>query len=174
MTQQEIDQAIKNQIDTDPFEDLPSNPDIAQALANYAATAAGTANVLNAALTANYQTAFSNWSALVLAGKIPNTTPPQPPMGYVAVRATDGWTYVVRGVDAVCAMPAIPSIPQPTPNQVVAIGSHLSGNWWAALPAQANVPSGFTTPEPVTTLDHTVGRFTWVAYPFGGWWEKVG
>jgi hypothetical protein len=175
MTQAEIDQAIQNQIGVDPQAPLPSNPEIAQALANSATSAAAAAANLNSNLTQIYLTGFQNWAQQVLAGKIPNTNPPQPPDAYLAAQASDGWTYVIRGTDPVCAMPPIPSIPQPASGMVVAIGSRIANtNFWAALPANANVPNGYTTPQPTTAADGTVGFFSFLACPFGGWWEKVG
>ncbi|HLI82835.1 MAG TPA: hypothetical protein VKV17_02905 [Bryobacteraceae bacterium] len=175
MTQADIDQAIRNQIGIDPEAPLPNNPEIAQALANSATGAAAAAANLNSNLTQIYLTGFQNWAQQVLAGKIPNTNPPQPPAAYLAVQASDGWTYVIRGTDPVCAMPPIPSIPQPAGGMVVAIGSRIANtNFWAALPANANVPNGYTTPQPAAAADGTVGFFSFLASPFGGWWERVG
>jgi len=37
----------------------------------------------NALLKSNYLTAFDNWSQSVLAGRVDNSNPPQPPKGYV-------------------------------------------------------------------------------------------
>ena len=174
MTQAEIDQAIRDQIGTDPLAPLPSNPDIAQALANYAASAAMQAAALNQNLEQVYLIGFQNWSQQVLAGKIPNTNPPQPPAAYLAAQASDGWTYVIRGTDPVCAMPPIPSIPVIPPAGNVAIGPRIATtNYWAALPTDT-APNGYTTPRPTTAQDGTVGFFTRVVSLFGGWWEKVG
>ncbi|MBV9504708.1 MAG: hypothetical protein JO323_06845 [Acidobacteriia bacterium] len=178
MTQQQIDQAIRDQIGADPNAPLPSNLDIAQALANYAAEAAKVATALNQNEQTTYLTGFQNWANQVLTGKIPNTNPPQPPPAYLAATASDGWTYVIQGTDPVCSMPAIPTLPQapsPSASMVVAIGAQIGNtNFWAALPANANVPAGYVTPGPVTTADGKVGFFTWVASPFGGWWQKIG
>jgi hypothetical protein len=175
MTQVEIDQAIQTQIGIDPTAALPSNPDIAQALANSAASAANAAATMNANLTQIYLTGFQNWANQVLAGKIPNTNPPQPPNGYLAVQASDGWSYVILGTAPVTPMLPIPSIPQPTSNMVIGIGSEIANtNYWAATPANVNVPNGYTTPAPTTTADGVTGFFTFVATIGGGWWEKVG
>jgi len=81
MTQTEIDAAVAAQIGEQAMGAPPSNPDIAQALANYAAAAAKTAAALNANLTSNYLTGFQNWSQQVTTGKIPDANPPQPPAG---------------------------------------------------------------------------------------------
>jgi hypothetical protein len=175
MTPTQIDQAIMNQIGTDPLAALPSNPNITQALANYVSAANSLASQLNANLITIYQTTFQNWANQVLAGKIPNTNPPQPPDGYEAATASDGWTYVILGDTPVCAVPPIPSIPQPTSAMVIGIGAQIADtNYWAATPANANVPNGYTTPTPTTAADGTVGFFTFVATIGGGWWEKVG
>jgi hypothetical protein len=174
MTQAEIDQAIRDQLGTDPLAPLPGNPDIAQALANYAAEATTLAASLNNNLQQIYLVGFQNWSGQVMAGKIPNTNPPQPPPGYLAVQATDGWTYVIRGTDPVCAVPPIPSIPTIPPPGNVAIGARIANtNFWAALPTDT-APAGYTTPQPTTTQDGITGFFTKVTWPFGGWWQKVG
>ena len=174
MTQAQIDQAIKDQIGTDPLAALPSNPDITQALANYAAEATSLSATLNQNLEQVYLTGFQNWSQQVLDGKIPNTDPPQPPLDYIAAQASDGWTYVIRGTDPVCAVPAIPQTPSLPAAGVVAIGSRIANtNFWAALPNDT-APNGYTTPQPTTTQDGTVGFFTKSMSPFGGWWEKVG
>ncbi len=113
MTQAEIDQAIRDQIGTDPLAPLPSNPDIAAALANSESQAARVASSLNDNLTGIYLVGFQNWASQVIGGKIPNTNPPQPPDGYLAVKATDGWSYTIRGTAPVCAVPPIPQLPQP-------------------------------------------------------------
>ncbi len=178
-TQSQIDQEIAAQIGTNPLAALPSNPDITQALANYVASASSLSSQLNSNLISVYQTTFSNWANQVLAGKIPNTDPPQPPDGYEAVQASDGWTYVILGTTPVCAVPPpgyqMPVVPQPTTAMVIGIGSQIANtNYWAATPANANVPNGYTTPTPTTTADGTVGFFTFVATIGGGWWEKVG
>ncbi|PWU08121.1 MAG: hypothetical protein C5B51_08455 [Terriglobia bacterium] len=115
MTQAEIDQAIKDQLGTNPDEPLPTNPDIEKALANYTAEAAIVADTLNRSLTDNYNVGFQNWAGQVLAGRIPNSNPPQPPPGYLAVKASDGWSYVIRGGQPVCPVPAIPQLPPPPP-----------------------------------------------------------
>jgi hypothetical protein len=174
LTQTQIDQAIRDQLGINPFADLPSNPVISQALENTAANAIQIAASLNRNLVADYLTAFGNWSALVLAGKILNTDPPKPPAVYLAVAATDGWSYVIRGTDPVCQMPSIPSLPQPSATMVVAIGTHIKDNFWTALRANNAVPNGFITPEPVTTADKVTAKFMWVESPWGGWWEKLG
>jgi hypothetical protein len=132
MTQAEIDQAIKDQLGANALEPLPSNPDVDQALANYTAEAAQVAATLNQNLVANYMTAFQNWAGQVMAAKIPNTNPPQPPAEYLAVKASNGWSYVIRSTYPVCAVPAIPqaavappSLPEPTDIRSVPLGDTM-------------------------------------------------
>jgi hypothetical protein len=178
-SQSTIDAQIAQQIGTNPLAALPSNPNITQALQNYVNAASNLSGVLNSNLLSIYETAFSNWANQVLAGKIPNTNPPQPPDGYEAAAASDGWTYVILGTTPVCTVPPpgyqMPSVPQPTTTMVIGIGSEIANtNYWAATPANANVPNGYTTPNPTTAADGTVGFFTFVATIGGGWWEKVG
>jgi hypothetical protein len=115
MTQTEIDQAIIAQLGSNPAEPLPSNPDIDRALANYVAEAASVSAMLNRSLVDNYQTGFQNWAAQVLNARIPNTDPPQPPSAWLAVKASNGWSYVIRGATPVCALPPIPQLPPPAP-----------------------------------------------------------
>jgi len=91
------------------------NPMLQQAQANYVAEAASVAATLNQNLADNYHVGFQNWAGQVLAGKIPNTDPPQPPPAYLAVKASNGWSYVIRGGEPVCAVPAIPQLPPPAP-----------------------------------------------------------
>jgi hypothetical protein len=172
LTQQQIDQMIQAQIGANPTAALPSNADIAAALQNYATSATAVAAALNANLESTYLTGFNNWAAQVTAGKVSNANPPQPPAGYIAATATDGWTYVVMGVDPVCAVPPIPQVATTPTGMVVAIGAHQSGKYWAQLPTNANVPGGYTTPG--TSSDGVSGLWQYVAYPFGGWWLKVG
>jgi hypothetical protein len=148
MTQTEIDQAIVAQLGSNPNEPLPSNPDIDKALANYVAEASTVAAMLNANLTFNYKVGFQNWADAVIAGKIANTNPPQPPAAWAAVKASNGWSYVIRGTDPVTTVPPIPSIPPPPP----------------PLPEPANVrnvPAGDTMP---------VGYV--LVVPDGSHWQK--
>jgi hypothetical protein len=148
MTQTEIDQAIIAQLGSNPNEPLPSNPNIIQALANYVAEAATVTAMLNQSLIDNYTVGFQNWAGQVLNGAIPNTNPPQPPGAWLAVKASNGWSYVIRGNGPVCAVPPIPSVPPPSP----------------PLPEPdnvRNVPLGDTMP---------VGYI--VIAPDGGRWQK--
>jgi hypothetical protein len=133
MTQQEIDQAIKDQIGTDPVAPLQATPDIATALANYVIQGANVSAVLNANLKAVYLTGFQNWANEVAAGKVPNTDPPKPPVAYISAMASDGWTYVIKGTDPVCPVPPIPPV------------STVPSTWFK-LDYVQNVPVGDTMP----------------------------
>lgn len=117
MTQQEIDKAIMDQIGPDTG--ATSNPLLAQAQANCAAEAANVAAKLNANLIDNYQVGFSNWADQVLGGRISSTPVPDsiatPPAAYVAAKASNGWTYVIRGTDPVCPVPPLPQPVKPQP-----------------------------------------------------------
>lgn len=174
MTQAQIDQAIKD-IGGDPTTPLPVNPDTVAFVANSASSSASAAAAQNGARKSIYLSAFQDWANQVLAGKIPNTNPPHPPLAMMAAAGSNGLTYVIQGDQPVCAMPAVPDIPHPPDGMVVAIGSRIAlTTFWAALPANANIPQGYTTPQPVTAHDGAVGFFTWVPGVIGGWWEKVG
>ena len=86
---------------------------------------------MNAALKANYMTAFNNWAQSVLAGRIDNTNPPQPPMGYVVGYFNDPttgpgsigpygdtviqWAYPMASTTPVCQQPPLPQTPKPQP-----------------------------------------------------------
>src|SRR5215469_9850402 len=72
-----------------------------------------------------------------MARKIPNTDPPQPPVGSIAAKASDGWAYVIHGGDPVIPMPPIPQVPRAGPAGVVAIGSRIaSTNFLGGLAAR--------------------------------------
>ena len=128
------------------------------ALANVAAAAASEVNLLNDNLKTNYLTGFNNWASAVLAGKIPNSDPPAPPAGYAYTKDADGWAYVIRGTDPVCAMPAIPDQPKtwtpppmPEPDNV------------RNVPAGDNLPVGYV----LTASDGTRWQKQGTPTPFG-------
>lgn len=116
---------------------------------------------------------FPSWLSNYEQGKVPPTDqPPTPPAGFM-VDVTNPWnpTYVQIGPQ-VCAIPTYTRIPLPSPPGTVAIGVHLVGNYWQALPTDT-APGGYTTPTPVLSSDGTLGIFQKIVYPFGGWWYKV-
>jgi hypothetical protein len=174
VTQQQIDQAIQDQIQTSPTELPPSNPEIDLALSNYAAEAARMAAALNESLIANFNVGFANWADQVKQGKIPNTSPPKPPAGYIAAKATNGWTYVIRGTDPVCSMPDIPPMPAgPIPSGTMVIGKQIGMTQYWSAPGDT-MPIGYQTPVPVKAQDGAMGFFERTGDPFGGWWLKIG
>lgn len=116
MDQAAADLAIQSQLGIDPFAPLPSNPDIGEALANYQKEAAQVAGMLNRSLLDNYHVAFANWAGLVVSGRQKPVNAPVPPSAYEAVKASDGWFYVVRGATPVCdPLPAPLPPPPPAP-----------------------------------------------------------
>jgi hypothetical protein len=139
MTQQEIDQAIKDQIGTDPVAALPSNPDIAAALANYKQWADAVAGSLNASLKAIYLSAFQDYANNTAAGKV--ATAPTPPMAYISAKASDGWTYVIKGTDPVCP---VQQLPPATP--VVTSFQHI--DYVQNVPVGDTMPLGYIATAP--------------------------
>src|SRR5271169_6051003 len=77
------------------------------------AAAAQEVTLLNTSLQTQYLQGFNNWAQAVILGTIPNTNPPQPPTGYVALMGDDLWAYIAKSASPVCAMPPVPAIPQP-------------------------------------------------------------
>lgn len=67
--------------------------------------------LLNNNLQTQYLQGFNNWTQAVIRGQSPNTNPPQPPTGYAGAVGDDGWAYIVRTTNPVCAMPPIPAAP---------------------------------------------------------------
>jgi hypothetical protein len=67
--------------------------------------------LLNNNLQTLYLQGFNNWSQGVILGTAPNTNPPPPPNGYVAMIGAGGWAYIAMGTTPVCAMPPIPTGP---------------------------------------------------------------
>src|SRR5262245_17605178 len=72
------------------------------AIANKLANSTAMAEHLNSELKKRYDSQFESWKTAVLAGKIDNTNPPQPPVGYVLARGKDGFTYPELGTKPVC------------------------------------------------------------------------
>src|SRR5215475_2619952 len=89
------------------------------AMANTLAAVKVQVDQLNQQLKDNYLTTFNNWSISVTAGRIDNSNPPQPPIGYVIGYATDPtnsaaqWAYPVTGTTPVCDMPPVPPASKP-------------------------------------------------------------
>lgn len=67
--------------------------------------------------------------------------------------------------------PDLAPLPPPPPAGNVAIGAHLYGNYWAALPTDTVTIDGAEVTG--TSSDGISGRWRKVMYPFGGWWLKI-
>ena len=125
-----------------------SDTTLEAAMANTLAGVTIQVNQFNDQLTSGYLTTFNNWSINVLAGRIENTNPPQPPNAYIVGYFTDStnsrakWAYPVQGTAPVCAMPAIPSIPKPA--QPIA----QPGDTVQNVPPGDTLPLGFILTAP--------------------------
>ena len=71
------------------------------AIANTLASSTAMVEHLNSELKKRYDSSFESWKTTVLAGKIDNTNPPQPPAGYELVTGKDGFTYPELGTKLV-------------------------------------------------------------------------
>src|ERR1041385_3487390 len=80
----------------------------------------------NANLTKIYLGKFNDWKISVDAGRIPNTNPPKPPVGYVVSKPdANGFQWPVLGSSPVVEMPAIPedhSVSQSTRSEERRVG----------------------------------------------------
>ena len=110
-----MDQSAADQqsADPQPASDIqPTNIFLQIALQNVAAATATEVANLNNNLKTNYLSGFSDWASAVLAGKQPNTNPPQPPTGYEVATDANGWSYAAKCDTLVCAMPPVPDQPK--------------------------------------------------------------
>jgi hypothetical protein len=118
--------------------------------------------LLNNNLQTQYLQGFNNWSQAVIQGTIPNTNPPQPPTGYVALMGDDGWAYINKATVPVCAEPPIPAVPQParTPSGVYipAIGQSIDPPAGAPSYPNGQVFSFPTATGTVYFITETVGN----------------
>jgi hypothetical protein len=73
------------------------------AIANTLASSTLMVDHLNSELKKRYDSSFESWKTMVLAGKIDNTNPPQPPAGYILVSNKTGFTYPELGAEPVTA-----------------------------------------------------------------------
>jgi hypothetical protein len=161
------------------FAPAPTLEDAKRASASFAQLQA---ERINADLKHRYLLNFSGWETMVLAGKIPNTSPPKPPNAWIPVLQDDGFTYEAVGSQPVCAMPPIPADYSKTQAERaaeigknnIAIGQHLSGAYWAAG-ENDTCKSGFRTPPMPQGADYPAGSiFEKVGFFMGnGWWLKV-
>lgn len=113
MTQSEIDALIQSQLGSDSGATI--NPQLAEAQANEAAAGAKDAANLNQNLIDVYDGAFRDYAADVLNGRVHAAGVPVPSAAFLALKRSDGWTYVVRGSDPVCPMRPTPQPPAPPP-----------------------------------------------------------
>ena len=114
-----------------------------QAQANTLAAAQRQVNDWNAVLKSNYLVAFDNWSLSVLAGRVDNSNPPQPPDGYVLGYFTDPttgpgsvgaygsmpiqWAYPAQGTVPVCPLPPVPPAIKPYTPPVIPEPENIRG-----------------------------------------------
>jgi hypothetical protein len=153
---------------TDPF-------DMAAAKAWVALQAQAVAYQLNGNMRANYLNfAFPNFLLNYEKTGDWTMTPPQPPNGMLVQLDSNNpfQPQILQIGPPVATVPAYTHIQPPPAPGTLAIGVHLTGNYWQVLPNDT-MPGGYTTPAPVTTADGTTGLFTKIVYPFGGWWLKV-
>lgn len=145
---------------------------------------------LNNNLITIFMTAFNSWSVSVMAGRIPNTDPPKPPMAFVVGYVTDAtsgpgslspygdlviqWPQPAVGTQPVCPMPHIPEVPvhaEGTWKIGIAIPGG-NGIWFQALEGD-KTPDGLSGPG--ISQDGVAGLFTKVGFPMGtGWFKKIG
>lgn len=98
----------------------PSLTTLEAALANVLASTKVLVSNFNRDKKLLYLQGFENWTVSVLAGRIDNTNPPRPPMGYVVATGASGFAYPEIGNSPVCEMPEIP--PDYSRPQVLQIG----------------------------------------------------
>jgi len=142
------------------------------AQANVLAASTQQAANLNQSLTSIYLGAFDNWKTSVDAGRINNSNPPQPPVGYVVITGADGFAQIVLGKDPVCAMPPIPEdqlTPKPpSPPNTIDIGANIFGKWYS-VGSRDTFAVGMTTPP--MPDGHTYEKY---GAPVGpGWYLQV-
>jgi hypothetical protein len=123
---------------------------LAAAQANVLASSTKQVQLLNDNLKTIYLGKFNDWTISVLAGRIDNTNPPQPPKAYTLETTPDGFSFPAPGNDPVCAMPPVP--PDYSKPQVQAVPEPENVR---------NVPAGDTMP---------VGYI--LTAPDGGRWQK--
>ena len=116
---------------------------LAAAQQNTLASSTVMAAHLNDELKKLYLSRFNDWTISVLAGKIDNSNPPKPPVGYDVVTGPDGFAWPVLGQTAVCTMPAIPedhskpqvlTIPEPDRIRNVPVGDAMPVGYIATAP----------------------------------------
>ena len=116
---------------------------LAAAQANVRASSTAQAALLNDNLKTLYLSAFHDWTISVLAGRIDNTNPPQPPMAYTLKVTDEGFAFPERGDQPVCEMPAIPAdCSKPQPQPIAPPGNLMN------VPPGDTMPIGYTATAP--------------------------
>lgn len=145
---------------------------LSAAQANQLASSTIMVRQLNENLKSIYLTAFSNWSINVNAGRIPNTDPPQPPLGYtVGAPDKNGFQWPELGTDPVCDMPPLPEdhfTPVTKIPNTIDIGHNIGGKWFSVGPHDT-FPAGQVTP-PIPDASGAVHTYEKYGAPVGAGW----
>ena len=155
---------------------------LAAAQANQLASTKIMVQLANDNLKSIYLTGFNNWKVNVDAGRIPNTNPPHPPLGYaVSTPDANGFQWPVIGTAPVCDMPPIPEdhfTPVPKVTGTIEVGHKITGKWFQVGPNDAfpaDGPTNGTTP-PVANMDNPTELHTYQKYPTAvgaGWYLQL-
>jgi hypothetical protein len=168
----------------DPVTGLDPWPTLANARNNSVISARNNASTLNASVLTIYMGKFNDWAQQVVAGKIDNTNPPQPPPAWAtAIDPATGYSYVEIGTAPICAMPPIPGShvqtqPVPPPHNLdigpnIAVSGEPSA--YFSVGPMDSWPIGKTTPPNARSSDGVTGTFLRLGAAVGaGWYEKVG
>ena len=168
----------------DPVTGIDPWPTTQNAINNAAIQARSLVANSNANALTVYMNAFNGWAQSVVAGKIDNTNPPQPPMAWVIVTdPTTGLANAVVGTTPVCPLPPIPpshvqTQPTPPPNNID-IGPNIPVSGLPSAYFQVGPtdtwPIGKDTPPNARSSDGATGTFLRLGSAVGaGWYEKVG
>ena len=166
-----------------PLTGIDPWPSLQNAINNSAIQAKTWAANFNATALTVYMNAFNGWAQSVVAGKIDNTNPPQPPMAWTTAVMDNGYSAAVVGTTPICPMPPIPAshvqlAPVPPPNNV-AIGPNIAvsgqpSEWFSVGPMDS-WPVGKNTPPNARSSDGVTGTFLRLGAAVGdGLNEKVG
>ena len=158
-------------------------PTLQNALNNSALAARNQASLYNATVLAVYMNKFNGWAQSVVAGKIDNTNPPQPPPAWITEVMESGYSCAAIGTAPICPMPPIPAshvqvLPVPPPNNIdigtcILIGTTPSAYY--RVGPMDSWPIGKETPPGAQSADGAVGVFLRLGAAVGtGWYEKVG
>ena len=131
-------------------------------------------NQNSASVYLNY--VFPNWLMNYQKTGDYTMAPPNPPNGVVVeILGNNSWQLQFPAIGPpVCAMPLYAKIPAPPPPGTLGIGVRMSTtNYWSLLPNDT-MPANYVTPVPVSASDDVMGIFQKIAYPFGGWYLKIG